>query len=301
MYRLNITDKFAHVLSRLQFLLTSNWKVTPVPLPTNIELTDVSPNLVASLKLADKLNAKYKVSELTLALTFKMGDANTVCLLGIGERNWMNPALSFDQALATGMSYKGFQMIIATSTSTGTMPGRLSNVSETVQISIGCLQQQLPAQDGSGTLWCNYLLSLPQRYNKYSDEFCLPDWFSDRCIEAVIRDIIKSRQLVDIAQPGENEKKEKNPIRELPVLECKRGAGYLNNVYNITNNVKHMTIKDGKNDQNDHRGERRSEHQTKETLAMRQSKGYLGARRKTFENGIEDDLLDSSIPSLPSQ
>ena len=153
MYRLNITEKFAHVLSRLQFLLTSNWKVTPVPLPNNIELEDISPNLVASLKLADKLNSKYKVSELTLALTFKMGDANTVYLLGIGERNWMNPTLSFDQASAAGLTYKGFQINIANSTSTGTMPGRLSNVSETVQIGIGCLQQQLPAQDGSGTLW----------------------------------------------------------------------------------------------------------------------------------------------------
>ena len=306
MYRLNVTDKFAHVLSRLQCLLSSSWKVTPVPLPTNIELTDVSPNMVTSLKLADKLNAKYNGSELTFALTFKMEDANTVCLLGIGERNWMNPALSFDQALTTGMSYKSFQLIMATTTSSGAMPGRLSSVVETIQISIGCLQQQLPAEDKSGVLWCNYLITLPPRYYEYQDEFCLPDWFSDRCIDRIIKEIIKSRRLVNIAQPdpiqpGDNDKKEKPPIRTLPTIECRRGAGHLNNVYNITNNVENMTIKGGKDEQDDHRVERRSEYQAEEARAMRQSTGYLGARKKTFGNEVKSDLLDSSIPSLPTQ
>ena len=299
MFRINVKEKFAHVMSRLQFLLKSNWKhVSPLPIPDMVLLENMSSDLVVSLNLAEKLTSKYEVARLTLALTLKMGDAGTIHLIGIGSRYWKDPTLSFDQAMAAGMTYKGFQVDFAHATSSGTMPGRFSNLSETVQISITYLQQQLPAKDGSGLRWCNYILSLPQKYNRYSHLLGLPNWFSDQCIEGIIQEIKESRKLVNIAQPGEQEKA---TAPKLPLLEYRDESGYLSNVDNITLNFNKVVIKDGKNEQNDHNGEGRNGNQTEEARAMRNSKNYLGARRKNFEAGNEDNLLDNSVPSMPSQ
>ena len=87
MFRISITDKLTHIISKLQCLLSSSWRVNAVPLPTSIQLTDASPTMVDSMKVTDKLSAKYKTQELTFALTFKMEDSNTVSLVGISERN----------------------------------------------------------------------------------------------------------------------------------------------------------------------------------------------------------------------
>ena len=314
MFRISITDKLTHIISKLQCLLSSSWRVNAVPLPTSIKLTDASPTMVDS-KVTDKLSARYRPQELTFALTFKMEDSNTVSLVGISERNWMHPALSFDQALSSGMTFKSFQLVMATTNSVGAMPGRLSSVIETVQISINCLQQHLIIRGEAN--WCNYLTTLPPRYYEYKNEFNLPDWFSDRCVNEIIKEIIGRRKLVSIAQPEppnekpedkdkqenkskqEDKTKQEKPTRKLPYIECRTDAGHLKNVFNITTHVENMTLRE--NEQADYDIERRNDFQAEEARAMRQSTGFLGARRKTYGEELKSNLLDSSIPSLPSQ
>ena len=225
-----------------------------------------------------------------------MEDSNTVSLVGISERNWMHPALSFDQALSSGMTFKSFQLVMATTNSVGAMPGRLSSVIETVQISINCLQQHLIIRGEAN--WCNYLTTLPPRYYEYKSEFNLPDWFSDRCVNEIIKEIIGRRKLVSIDQPeppneeSEDEDKQENkgkkedktkqekPARKLPYIECRTGAGHLKNVFNITTHVENMTLKE--NEQVDHDMENKNDFTAEQARAMRQSTGFLGARRKNI-------------------
>ena len=137
MFRLIIKEKLLHVMTRLQFLLTSQWKnVNPLPIPDVIQLTNMSSEVVVSLNLADKLTSKYETARFMLALKLMMGEAGIIYLIGIGYRSWDDPTLPLDQAMSAGMNYKGFQLDFAHATSSWTMPGRFSALSEIVQISI---------------------------------------------------------------------------------------------------------------------------------------------------------------------
>ena len=172
MFRLVIKEKLLHVMTRLQFLLTSQWKnVSPLPIPDMIQLNNMASDVVISLNLADKLAGKYETARLVLALKLKMGDAGIIHLIGVGYRSWDDPTLPLDQAMSAGMIYKGFQLDFAHATTSGTMPGRLSALSETVQISITYLQKQLQT-DGvtDANRWCNFILSLPPKYNCILEE-----------------------------------------------------------------------------------------------------------------------------------
>ena len=286
-------------MTRLQFLLTSQWKnVSPLPIPDMIQLNNMASEVVVSLNLADKLAGKYETARLMLALKLKMGEAGVIHLIGIGYRSWDDPTLPLDQAMSAGMNYKGFQLDFAHATSSGTMPGRFSALSETVQISITYLQKQMQEKNGQGLCWCNFILSLPPKYNCVLNELNLPNWFSDQCLEGIIQDIKKSRQLVNIAQPGDQEK---GSAPQLPPLQVRDESGHLKNIENITLNFNKVVIKDGKNEQNDYNGEGRSENMSEAALAMRNSKNYLGARRKDLKTRDEHDLLSNTVPSMPSQ
>ena len=84
MYRLKISDKLNHVLSKLQKMVVEGYKATPLPLPSTIELSDVSPNI--SSKLRAKVDATYHPKEITMVITFKHSEDNMVTLMGIGRR-----------------------------------------------------------------------------------------------------------------------------------------------------------------------------------------------------------------------
>ena len=154
-------------------------------------------------------------------------------------------------------------------------------------------------QEKNGSLrWCNFIISLPPKYNCVLDELNLPNWFSDQCLEGIIQDIKESRQLVNIAQSGDQEKA---TAPHLPPLQVRDESGHLKNVENITLNFNKVVIKDGKNEQNDYNGEGRGENQSDAALAMQNSRNYLGARRKNVKARNDHDLLDNTVPSIPSQ
>ena len=89
MYRLVIKDKLLHIITKLQFLMTSQWKnVNALPIPDNIQLNNVASEVVASLNLVDKLAGKYETARLMLALKLKMGENGIIHLLGFGCRSW---------------------------------------------------------------------------------------------------------------------------------------------------------------------------------------------------------------------
>ena len=88
MFRLVIKEKLLHVMTRLQFLLTSQWKnVSPLPIPDMIQLNNMASEVVVSLNLADKLAGKYETARLMLALKFKMGEAGIIHLIGVGQKD----------------------------------------------------------------------------------------------------------------------------------------------------------------------------------------------------------------------
>ena len=114
MYWLVIKDKLLHVITKLQFLMTSQWKnVNALPIPDNIQLNNVAPEVIASLNISDKLAGKYETARLMLVLRLKMGENGVIQLLGIGCRSWDQPTLSLDQAMTAtaGMEYKSFQLL----------------------------------------------------------------------------------------------------------------------------------------------------------------------------------------------
>ena len=152
MFRIIIKEKLLHVMSKLQFLLTSQWKnVNPLPIPDVIQLTNMSSEVVLSLNLADKLTSKYETARIMLGLKLKMGENGVIQLIGMAYRSWDAPTLSLDLAMARGMHYRGFQLDFAQCSSSGTMPGRISALSETVQISICHLQRHMEMKDDPGS------------------------------------------------------------------------------------------------------------------------------------------------------
>ena len=112
MFRLRVSDKFAHVLSKLQAMVTSNHKFcTPILLPKYIILEDLDKN--EGLELRARIDSVYKEKELTVAVAFRQSDT-TITLLGVSRRSWANPTLDFEEASNFGLEYKGFHLPLAT-------------------------------------------------------------------------------------------------------------------------------------------------------------------------------------------
>ena len=65
-------------------MVVAGYKATPLPLPSAIDLVDISPDV--STRLRDKVDATYSPKEITMVLTFKLSEDNLVTLLGIARR-----------------------------------------------------------------------------------------------------------------------------------------------------------------------------------------------------------------------
>ena len=97
MFRLKISDKLNHVLSKLQKMVVAGYKATPLPLPSTIELSDISPDV--STRLRDKVDAVYHPKEITVVITFKHSEDNMVTLMAIARRCWDVPTLEYERLL----------------------------------------------------------------------------------------------------------------------------------------------------------------------------------------------------------
>ena len=70
MFRLKVSDKFGHVLSKLQAMITSNQKYcSQINLPKFIILEDLDKN--EGLELRARIDSVYKEKELTVAVKFQ--------------------------------------------------------------------------------------------------------------------------------------------------------------------------------------------------------------------------------------
>ena len=299
--------------------MTSQWKnVSALPVPGSVMLTDVAAEVIASHNLVDKFG-KYETTRLVLALKLKMGENGIIHLLGFGCRAWDTPSLPWQEAMST-VSYKNFQLDFAHSTSAGTMPGRFSALSEMVSVSITYLQKQMI--DGEGKeAWCNFILSLPPKY----DSSKLPDWFSEKYLDAVLKDIKRSRQLVNISQND----RESDSVPDLPKLHEK--SKHPEEIEDVVKQLKMMELKESKArsntsgmESNDICGEELVVNKPEmghelnsknyldicgeELVVNRPEMGHemrnsktLGARKKTFPTREDNDILSHTVPSMPSQ
>ena len=87
-------------------MVVEGYKASPVPLPSAIELVDVTPDISSNLRA--KVDATYHPKEITMVITFKHSENNMVTLMGIGRRYWEVPTLEYEGAFENGLSYKGF-------------------------------------------------------------------------------------------------------------------------------------------------------------------------------------------------
>ena len=109
MFRIRVSDKFQHVLCRLQTMVTSSYKAcTPMLLPKHIVLEDIYQNVKDDLRA--KLDSVYHEKEITVVVVFKHNENNVISLLGVAKRSWKQPTLAIDDALQNGVEYKGFTL-----------------------------------------------------------------------------------------------------------------------------------------------------------------------------------------------
>ena len=174
MFRIKISDKFNHVLTRLQKMVVTNYKANPVPLPRTIVLDDI--NQEVSPGLQAKVDAVYHAKEITVVVTFKHSENNMVTLLAIARRSWEEPTLEYEQALQHGIAYKGFTLDLAViSNPSMRANARFDNVCEILHISVTNLQmKKLVEKADNGFWWCNWILTLPAPYNDHESDVVLP-------------------------------------------------------------------------------------------------------------------------------
>ena len=165
MYRLRVSDKFQHVLSRLQAMVTGSHKFcTPVLLPRYITLENLDKNV--GLELRAKIDSVYHEKELTVAVAFRQSDT-MISLLGVSRRSWENPTLEFDDAVHNGLEYKGFILPLANITNPSARNNiSLDKVCEILHISVINLQMKRKADTADdGYLWCSWIQKLPAPYD----------------------------------------------------------------------------------------------------------------------------------------
>ena len=128
MFRIRVSDKFHHVLCRLQKMVTSSYKAcNPVLLPRNIVLEDIDQNV--SHELRTKLDSVYHEKEITVVVVFKHSETNEISLLGVARRSWELPTLGYDDALQNGLEYKSFTLLLANITNPNVRAnGRFDNI-----------------------------------------------------------------------------------------------------------------------------------------------------------------------------
>ena len=179
MFRIRVSDKFHHVLSRLQTLVTSNYKAcNPLLLPKYIILEDIDQNVKDNVRA--KLDSVYHEKEITVVVSFKQSDSNDISLTGVAKRSWEQPTLEFDDAFQKGIEYKGFTLPLANITNPSIRNnGRFNNICEILHISVTNLQMKMTAEaEDNGYLWCNWIQTLPPPYESLNRKVVLPQWMS---------------------------------------------------------------------------------------------------------------------------
>ena len=81
MFRICISDKFRHVLCRLQKIVTDETKALPAILPKHINLEEVNKNVTP--ELMRKIDSVYHEKEITVVVVFRHSENNDITLLGI--------------------------------------------------------------------------------------------------------------------------------------------------------------------------------------------------------------------------
>ena len=114
MFRITISDTFAHVLSRLQKIVTDETKSSAAILPKHIDLEEVNKKVTPELKR--KIDSVYYEKELTVVVVFQIEENNDITLLGVTRRSWEFPTLAFDNAVQNGLTYKTFTLPMAHAT-----------------------------------------------------------------------------------------------------------------------------------------------------------------------------------------
>ena len=183
MFRLRVSDKFQHVLSRLQAMVTANHKFcTPILLPRYITLEELDKN--DGLELRAKIDSVYHEKELTVAVAFRQSDT-TISLLGVSRRSWENPTLEFDDAVHYGLEYKGFRLPLANITNPSARNNiSLDKVCEILHINVVNLQMKREADaPDEKFLWCSWIQKLPAPYDVRHSDTKLPQWMSDRSVK----------------------------------------------------------------------------------------------------------------------
>ena len=215
MFRLKVSDKFGHVLSKLQAMVTSNHKFCKeILLPKYIILEDLDKN--EGLELKAKIDSIYKEKELTVAVKFQFQDT-TITLLGVSRRSWANPTLEFDDAMNYGLEYKGFKLPIANITNPSARNNiSLDKVSEILHINVINLQMKVESDaPDEKFLWCNWIQKLPAPYDGRHSEAKLPQWMSDRSVKKTCESIVDARKMIKLAK----EHGKKYELEDMPPLE----------------------------------------------------------------------------------
>ena len=155
MFRLKVSDKFGHVLSKLQAMITSNQKYcSQINLPKFIILEDLDKN--EGLQLRARIDSIYKEKELTVAVCFEQTET-TISLLGVSRRSWAYPTLGYEEAVNFGLEYKGFHLPLATITNPSAKKNmNIERVQEILHINIVNLQMKVESEFPDQKYhWCN--------------------------------------------------------------------------------------------------------------------------------------------------
>ena len=238
MFRLHVSDKIHHVLSRLQTMVTSDDRsYLKLELPKTIELKDFDQNIKDNLKT--KLDSVYREKEITVVVVFEQGEDKVISLLGVAKRSWKQPTLKFDIALEHGVEYKGFTLPLVkiTNPSVGLagIAGRLNHICEILHISVTNLQMKVTDKEADGGyLWCNWIQSLPPPYKEAPKGVTLPQWLSERSVKEACKAIVETRKEVKLAREAG---RDYEPRDTLPPLEFAQ-----NLLQNTEESIKQMKI-----------------------------------------------------------
>ena len=215
MFRLKVSDKFGHVLSKLQAMITSNQKFcSQINLPKYIILEDLDKN--EGLQLRAKIDSIYKEKELTVAVCFQQTET-TITLLGVSRRSWANPTLDFEEALNFGLEYKGFHLPLATIINPSARKNMsIDKVNEILHINVVNLQMKVESDfPDQKFLWCNWVQKLPAPYEGSHIDAKLPQWMSDRSVKKTCESIVDARKMIKLAK----EHGKKYELEDMPPLE----------------------------------------------------------------------------------
>ena len=213
MFRLKVSDKFGHVLSKLQAMITSNQKYcSQINLPKFIILEDLDKN--EGLQLRARIDSIYKEKELTVAVCFEQTET-TITLLGVSRRSWAYPTLGYEEAVNFGLEYKGFHLPLATIINPSAKKNMsIERVQEILHINIVNLQMKVESEFPDQKYhWCNWVQKLPIEGSQMDEK--LPQWMSDRSVKKTCEYIIDARKLIKLAK----ERGKEYQLDDMPPLE----------------------------------------------------------------------------------